>query len=591
MSRFARPALIAIFAITILTPAAWSGWSADPVQVHPTTNSCPQVAAAGDGAYGAIVIWQETTTGSTGPLYARHVLPDGSIDPAWASPAVVCATLLDRSGLGAVSDGLGGAYVWWTSGSSVILSRITSDGSIASGWPAAGRSLGAMVRPQMRPLVISDGAHGVYVQWLQSALSSDGTAMLPQIRAAHLGPSNTAAGGWVGGGIRALGTTDEQYEWVNSAAIGLAQDGGLWLGWATTIIDASLGAQPGDVRLTRYTSAGIPSPGYDGHGVSIAPFNGPLLDSSTYWSMSPAMSLVGVAADGADGAFVIRGDPVDDGGYVHALGYLGHFQAGGVADPAWPAGGLYVNGAGIDVSTDYGAGASFRALPDGSGGVLAGKPWEASESGLGVDFRRYSVAAASLPGGAGAGAEGLEFVSNGTGGMFAASYHASGPTSFWSPNAFVSVNQAPSGDGYFEYHDTPVVTWYGDIALAASGDGGAFFFWSQSRERFGIYAIRLNGAGQVTAVTPVAEPVSRRLSLRFARGSGIEAHASFASAGPARWQLLDVAGRVLAQSDFAASAGANAWTMSGTASLPSGLYFGRVTRGAEASTAKVAITR
>jgi len=591
--RLALAAATALLGISVLSPAAFAGWSVDPTQVHATTNDCPQVAAANDGAYGAIVLWQETTADPNGPLYARHVLPDGTLDSAWPSPATVCATLAARSALGAVADGLGGAYVWWMSGTNVFLSRVAPNGSIAAGWPAGGRMLGSVVRAEIRPDAFSDGAHGVYIEWLQPDLFSGSGMMLPTIRAAHLGPANTAAGGWPAGGLRTLGTTLDAYEWVNSAAIGLSPDGGLWLAWATTIVDAEAQSfLPGDVRLTRLTAAGVASPGWDGHGVSIAPFNGPLLYDSAWWGLSPKMSLVGVAADGGDGAYVMRGEPTEDGFYgIIVDPRLSHLLAGGVADPVWPAGGIQVSPGALPISADVGAGGSYRAAPDGSGGVFASRPWEAADSPGGIDFRRYSAAAVALAGGAGGGFEGFEFTLDGAGGMYAASYHSTGPYSAWDQLAYIHVDQAPSGAGYAEYHDTPVTYWYGDIALAPSGDGGAFFFWSQHRDRFGVYGVRLNGAGQVTAVTPAPAAAPRGLALRFARGAGVQARASFAAAGPARWQLLDVAGRVLAESDVAVVAGENSWTMSGTAALPSGLYFGRVVRGAEVSRAKVAIVR
>jgi len=42
-------------------------------------------------AHGAIVVWQENTSGGN-VLRAQHLLATGDVDPAWPVPATVCAT-------------------------------------------------------------------------------------------------------------------------------------------------------------------------------------------------------------------------------------------------------------------------------------------------------------------------------------------------------------------------------------------------------------------------------------------------------------------------------------------------------------------
>ncbi len=108
---FILAVLFAILALMLFTRPANAGWSADPVQVHATTALCPLVSACDDSEYGAIVTWQENT-GVGGVLKSQRLLASGDLDPTWSGAVTVCAADVARGGLGSVSDGEGGAYVW-----------------------------------------------------------------------------------------------------------------------------------------------------------------------------------------------------------------------------------------------------------------------------------------------------------------------------------------------------------------------------------------------------------------------------------------------------------------------------------------------
>src|SRR5260221_6606830 len=132
--------LLYLLALTLLPRSAHSTWSVDPVPVHATTALCPLVAASDDAHYGAILSWQENT-GSGGVLKAQHVLANGDVDPAWGAGVNVCTSEATRTALGSVSDGAGGAYVWWTESSALLLTRLSPAGAVAAGWPACGQVL------------------------------------------------------------------------------------------------------------------------------------------------------------------------------------------------------------------------------------------------------------------------------------------------------------------------------------------------------------------------------------------------------------------------------------------------------------------
>ena len=572
---------LSMVALALLARPAHSAWSTDPVQVHATTALCPLVSASDDAHYGAILSWQENT-GSGGVLQAQHLLANGDVDPAWSTPATLSTMDIARTALGMVADGAGGAYVWWMENAQLFLTRVAPTGAVAAGWPARGRNLGLMYSNRVRPSVASDGAGGIYMAWLAGTLTDPFTAA---VRATHLGPANTGAGGWTNG-IRTLGTTPDATELVNAVGIDAAPDGGLWLALATTTIDGETFG-PGDVRVARYTAAGLPAAGWDAHGVSLATFHGEALVNTPAWHIVPGMSLVAVADDGGTGAFVAHGDV--DASAVPSY-RLSRVADNGSTAPGWAPDGLALQPWGYAPNYDAGANASMRALADGHGGVFAGVPGFGSEFTSVLQFQRFSGAGAALPGGLATDQLGLEFASRGDGGMYIASYYPSGPTSMWSPNAYVRAAQSDPGAGFIEYHDTPVITWYGDVALTATGDGGAIFGWSQVNERYGIFAVRLNPAGPVTAVPPMVTNGSPTLRLRFVRGVGVRALIASVPPGREELSLHDVSGRVVARTSIESVSGGD-WVFPGTEDLPSGLYFARSVSGRLRLHARVAVVR
>jgi hypothetical protein len=580
---FFLAALLALLALVLFARPVHSAWSADPVQVHATTALCPLVAASDDARFGAIFTWQENT-GSGGVLKAQHLLANGDVDPAWGTGVDVCTAAVARTALGSVSDGSGGAYVWWMENAALFLTRIDATGAIAAGWPARGRNLGSMALSRQRPSVASDGSGGIYVAWVNYTLSPP---TVPAVRAVHLGPANTGKGGWPNGG-RTLGTTFDVAEMANAAAIAAAPDGGLWLAFATTTYVDPVYA-PGDVRIVRLTSAGLPLAGWDAHGVSLMPFRGDLLTYSPAWGPEPGMSLVASADDGGSGAFVLGSDIVADAGGVHAAAaHLLHVAGDGSTAGGWPAAGITLGGSGYAPNSDPGADASLRAMADGRGGVFAGTPGFYTEGVSVLAFEHWSGAGTALPGGLTAYYLGFDYASRGDGGMYIASFYPTGPTSYFSPNAFISAAQSAPGEGYLEYHDTPVVQWYGDVALAATGDGGAIFGWSQVNERFGIFAVRLGPAGQVTAVppAPIQSPPSMR--LRFVPGVGVRALIASVPSGREELALHDVSGRIVARTSIERAAGGD-WVFPGTEALPSGVYYARSVSGGVVLKARVAV--
>jgi hypothetical protein len=575
--------VLAWLALTLLTRPAHGAWSADPVEVHATTALCPMVSAADDGHLGAIIVWQENTA-TGGMLKAQHLLANGALDPAWSGPALVSTMDITRAAIGAVSDRDGGAFVWWMENAQLFLTRVSRAGVVDAAWPARGRSLGTLSTLNLRPSVAADGIGGIYLAWLGGVLADAAP------RAVHLGPTNTGAGGWPNG-VKVLGTTPGVFESVNSLAIDAASDGGLWLTIATTDL-STFEPAPGEVRLARYTSAGLPASGWDARGVTLAPFRGDLLTNSGQWGPTPRMGLVAVANSVGAAAFVMWTAVAGDGtGMIQLPEFrLVRVLGDGAIAPGWAPDGLLVGGLDLYTWPDLGSPASLRVLADGSGGVFEGVPIYGTEGYSAMRFTRRSASGAVEPGGITTDQSGLVIASRGDGGMFAATFFPSGPYGPYSPSAYISATQSAPGGSYTEWHDEPVLDWYGDVGLAATGDGGAIFAWSQVRERFGVFAIRLGPAGAVTDVTPTPVVGPPSLRVRFVRGSGVHAVASFSGSPRLSLSLHDLAGRRVAAVSSDATLGAEV-VFPGTRELPGGVYFARASDGTRERRARVIVLR
>lgn len=568
--------LLALLALMLFARPAHSGWSADPVQVHATSALCPLVATIDDGHAGAIVVWQENTAAG-GLLKARHVLASGDLDPASSTPAAVSSQDVARVALGIVSDGNGGAYVWWLENAQLMLTRLTGSGAVAPGWVARGRNLGTLYSSAHRPIAVADGAGGLYIGWMNAAALGGPTA---NVRVLHLGASGAAAGGWPAAGrVFGLIGTDPT---VVSFGLDRARDGGLWFGWQTVerIVAGVYG--PGSLSVVRLTPAGAPASGWSNLGTVLASHH-PLAGYLTV----PAQQ-VAVAADGADGVFVVASD--SEGDYTNGFVFhntLWRVDGAGSSFAGWGPAGVSVGdlfASGVVIVDEP---ASLRALADGRGGVHVGLPWFASEFTAIMVFTRFDPAGLSISAGLGTDQRGLEYAARGDGGLFIASSKPSGASGPYEADAYISLAQT-DGAAFFESKRSFLDIRYGDIGLTATRDGGAIFAWSQRIDRQGVYVVRLGPAGVVTGVSPTVGAASLR--LRFVRGQGVHAVPNLPGATHATLSLHDLAGRTVSQLESDATLGADV-VFPGTRSLPGGVYFARASDGTHELHARVVVVR
>ena len=566
--------------LACVTPAL-AGWSAAPVEVQPSNVHVPHVALAPDGQGGTVVVWQEQTA-TGGQLRARHLMVTGDLDPAWPAPVVVSTRDITRSALGAVTDGAGGAFVWWTEGKQLLLTRVTASGAIASGWAATGKALGSFWRPGHRPIVKPDGTGGVYVAWIATSLLS--TSVTGTLRVARIMGTGAAVTGWPAGG-RSFGPVGLEDPTVVSGGLDVAADGSAWLAWVTADKDSDLVARPGEVRALRLQSNGLPALGWGPGGVVSGPFDATVLNAVNGSGYLPTMQhLVAVASDGGTGAYVLAGMSTVDwySGGLEAK-FLHLDGVGGLVAPFTTPVSMDI----IRTGPTVGAEASLQLIADRRGGAYLCIPAEFSDSEPTMRIACVPAGSATIPWGWFKNQYGLEMEPRGDGGLLVANLKPSGSIGAWDTNAFVSVSNLPAGGGYSESQRSYYSTRYGDVSVAATGDGGAIFAWSQELDRHGVYALRIGLAGAVTDVTPPA--LSRpTLSARFDRARGVVARLAVPGGGSADLALLDLQGRAFSVLRLGSgSEGA----FPGSRDLVPGVYFVRALAGKARFSARVVVVR
>ena len=127
----------------------------------------------GDGAGGAIVVWQDYRDGTVtgGNLYAQHVFANGDLDPAWPTNGTpVCTAPGHQTSPKLISDGSGGAIFTWddrrSSTNGVYVQRIRSDGAKDPNWPLDGLKLTTENFDQSTPTIAPDGIGGAFITWV-----------------------------------------------------------------------------------------------------------------------------------------------------------------------------------------------------------------------------------------------------------------------------------------------------------------------------------------------------------------------------------------------------------------------------------------
>ena len=296
-------------------------------------------ALASDGAGGAIVTWTDLRGGATTDIYAQRVLASGLVDPAWpVNGRALCIAAGTQSFPSIVSDGAGGAVVAWIdnrgAAADIYAQRVLASGAVDPAWPADGRAVSVATNTQDYPQCVTDGAGGAIVVWrdFRGGAAAD-------VYAHRILVSGVVDPAWPADG-RALCTATGSQSWIRAVADGA--------GGAIAVWDDTRSGATWDIYAQRV----LPTGSVDG----AWPADGRLLCAASGDQLNPVL-----ASDGAGGAIAAWSDYRAGAADVYAQ----HVTGNGLVDPAWPA-----DGRGLCTAAGHQAPAAI--VPDGSGGAVVG---------------------------------------------------------------------------------------------------------------------------------------------------------------------------------------------------------------------------
>ncbi len=149
-----------------------TAWLTDGIPISLTTSIQYAPRLVSDGTGGAIVAWEEHLGGGAADIYAQRVLSDGTPAPGWPPNGLaVCSALHAQWAPQLISDGRGGAIVAWEDYRSplpdtrIYAQRVLSDSSLAPGWPTDGLPVCPAPGGQYTPQLVEDGAGGAIIAW------------------------------------------------------------------------------------------------------------------------------------------------------------------------------------------------------------------------------------------------------------------------------------------------------------------------------------------------------------------------------------------------------------------------------------------
>jgi beta propeller repeat protein len=259
-------------------------WPANGMRVSTSSSNQANVAIIPDAANGAILAWEVWQPGTGSDIYAARFTPSGTLAPGWPdSGLAVCAAPGNQTSPTMISDGAGGALVAWMDyrggdEPKIYVQHVTASEGVAVGWDPNGIAVSDSPGSQSAPVVVSDGSGGALIAlWGYFPLSGSSVALAQSITSAGL-----IATGWPSVGL-ALGRATHGKVYPR-----IVSDGG---GGAIVAWNDSSVTEGSQVMAQHVTKSGAIAPGWGGSGVSLTRTPDPKFAT-------------GIASDGAGGAVV-----------------------------------------------------------------------------------------------------------------------------------------------------------------------------------------------------------------------------------------------------------------------------------------------
>ena len=543
-------------------------------------------------------------------ILVTRIRPDATPVPGWDPPFLAApgVSVQDAAQICPTPDG-GNFLIWQAGGFSdwdVWMTRLTASGQTAPGWPAAGHEVGAGPGMQFATApVISDGGGGAWLAYFDSAVDYTQSDVFV-LRTDSLG--NPAPG------FPLYGRTITSLPGVQ-AQPWLCGDGGD----GAFVVWCDARSCPGtpdpavqdcyDIYLQHLTGTGEVAPGWPADGLPVCVWPG-------------AQQAPKLLADGSGGAYACWDRSGPQGSSVHAQ----HVLANGTLAPGWPEGGKRMFG--VDGFANL-----ARMAPDQMGGmfitaelrdpigtwwvhvqhVTAGGQFDAAWGSLGLPVvplpdghDRYAPRLApSFPGTvivtwndvrsgsdeAYAARVSLDGVVATTVSLVTQDATAERVALAWRAGgdalAQATVERRAPGEAFRAlatvYADGSGTLRYEDRDITPGARYAYRLVWSEA------------GGTQTSPEVWIEVPTAARFALAGASPNpspraDLSIAYSLAESSPARLELFDAQGRVVARRDLAAcEPGAHRERFAEAAGLRAGLYWLRLTQGANSATARVVL--
>lgn len=565
-------------------------WDGGARLLMPRPSSSSALAAAWDGKHGAYVVWQDDSGSTAGILRVQHLVESGGIDPSWpVNGKLLCPFTASRTQLGMVADDQGGAFVWWFEGYALYLSRLSERGTLAPGWPSRGRRLTSLVLGTRNdrhtpPEIVPDGNGGVFVGWL------DWTR---QFLVTHLDAENLPAPGWPDEPVAVNQPGASTLPFI--AALGRGESGEVIAAWVQ-----SNGGAADPTERTFHLRRLFDSPnalmGEEQAAGRYFSSDGSDVDAIFESCVTPLA--VSSMSDGR--VEMLRWEPVNSR-YGGGQFVIRRFDVDGTEFSSVMVEALY--GAPLGFSTHLGARFWLRHGPDESLDILApgliddglvrvrDLQVERGGSWWGNNYLKFwsSTSVALVDG----SDPELPLVGVVAPVAYADPYHGNSAVvsayrlelGRWASQAMeynlgLSLEATPLGYGSYQER------WFASAAVASTRDGGAMVLWSQLKHPLGIMVARLGPVFGVAEVGPGGGRSGNSSRVSFAHGVGVQVLGAPPGAEVALFDLLGsrMAGGRVPDSDAV-------WTIPGSSSIASGVYFARIEWAGQQLTRRVVVLR
>lgn len=229
-------------------------WSADGIPICTAQNDRTLGDVIPDGAGGAFIAWNDARNTATGAdIFVQQI--NGNGQARWTANGVaVCTATRFQGDPKLTSDGAGGVIVAWyderstTSWTAIYAQRVDSNGTTR--WVANGVSVATATGNQLRPVLLPDDAGGVIIAWEEGR-----AATFLDIVVQRLNATGARQWGTSGVSLTSLATDEERPQIISDGAGGAIL---AWLDTRNVVANDIYAQRVNSEGNARWTAQGVP---------------------------------------------------------------------------------------------------------------------------------------------------------------------------------------------------------------------------------------------------------------------------------------------------------------------------------------------